>query len=64
MLLCATRDAFLVHVMNMNFMVRACDFPDHLDGLLAGCAAGAVDFNSVFLVHNPSPCAPVKTGKV
>jgi hypothetical protein len=54
-LLSAARNAFLVHVVNLDFMVRAHDFPDHIDGFLAGGASGAEDFDFVLLGHNFSP---------
>jgi hypothetical protein len=43
-----TGDVVLVHIMNLDFMVRACDFSDHLDGFLAGRAPGTEDFDFVF----------------
>jgi hypothetical protein len=53
MLLRASRDAFLVHIVDLDIVVRTCDFADHIDSFLAGRAPGAEDFDFVFLGHNP-----------
>ena len=50
MLFCPARDSFLVHVMNMDFMVGTCDLPNPFDGFLASRATGAENLNSVFHV--------------
>src|SRR5262249_27496505 len=52
-LLRASRDSFLVHIVDLDFVVRTCDFPDHIDSFLAGRAPRAEDFDFVFLGHNP-----------
>jgi hypothetical protein len=52
-LLRAGRDALLVHIVDLNSVVRTCDSPDHIDRFLAGRAPGAKDFDFVFLGHNP-----------
>jgi hypothetical protein len=50
-LLRASRDAFLVHVVDLDFVVRTCDFPDHIDRFFAGRAPGTKDFD--FVGHKP-----------
>jgi hypothetical protein len=48
MLFCLACNFLLVHVMNLDFMVGACDLPNQLDCFLTGRATGAEDLNSVF----------------
>ena len=38
----------LVHVVYLNFVVGTGDLPNHFNGLLAGRAPGAVDFDFSF----------------
>src|SRR5262249_28040751 len=52
-LLRASRDSFLVHIVDLDVVVRTCDFPDHIDSFLAGRTPSAEDFDCVFLGHNP-----------
>jgi hypothetical protein len=52
-LLRTSGDASLVHIVDLDFVVRTCDFPDHIDSFLAGRATGAEDFDFMFLGHNP-----------
>jgi hypothetical protein len=52
-LLRAGGDSFLVHIVDLDFVVRTCDFPDHINSFLAGRTSRAEDFDFVFLGHNP-----------
>jgi hypothetical protein len=51
-LLGAARDLVLMHVVDLDFMVGARDPFDHFNGLLAGGAPGAEDFDFSLVVHN------------
>jgi hypothetical protein len=59
----ASRDALLVHIVDLDIVVRTSDLSDHIDRFLAGRAPGAEDFDCVFLAIILSPLQVVHLAK-
>jgi hypothetical protein len=50
MLLCSTGNLFLVHIMDLDFVIRTRKLPNRIDCFLAGRAPCAENLN--FVSHN------------